>query len=265
MPAAYHANRSFAIETFSRDTLRMEYAWIASRDEEVEAVLRSDAFVVRPPFEPVPSAMCGTQLGDVFSRLARMNDGTRHAALRARVEELLAGWDLDEVRRTAADAASRVPLQDVAGYTIATLIGMIDPLTALPWIRDFAGAIAGGASAEDIARGIVATDELIQRMRAELDADERANLLGLLFQAHAATARLIEAMMNGTQQPPVVLTRRWAVEDTDVCGTHVRKGEAVVVLLTSPRFHFGAGRHACPGERIARAIADAALAAHITA
>jgi cytochrome P450 len=37
----------------------------------------------------------------------------------------------------------------------------------------------------------------------------------------------------------------------------VARGDELVVLLTSPRFNFGAGRHACPGQHVASAIVSA--------
>lgn len=236
----------------------MEYAWIAAKDDEVRAVLHSDAFHTRPPDEIVPTAMQGTALAPIFERLVRMRDGKVHTQLRARVEERLSDWNLDEVREIAATSATCTAPQDVAGYTVATLLGIRDPHGALPWIRDFATAIAAGASDDAIARGALAVQPLIDALPPCDDADDLANTLGFLFQSYAATARLIENMLAGRTDAPAVLTRRYAVEDTVVCGTRVRKGDTVIVLLTSPAFHFGAGRHACPGERIARTIAQAA-------
>lgn len=235
----------------------MEHAWIASRDEEVQAVLTSPAFNVRPAGELVPKAMLGTPLEPIFERLVRMNDGERHAHLRGRVEQRLSRWNLEEVRRIAAQAATRVAPQDIAGYTVATLIGLRDPQRALPWIRDFAAAIAAGAPDEAIARGAAAVGPLLDALPASDDPDEAANALGFLFQSYAATARLIEITQAGRTDAPVTLTRRYAIEDTVVCGTPIPKGATVVVLLTSPKFHFGDGRHACPGQRIAEAIANA--------
>ena len=241
----------------------MEYAWIASKDDEALAVLTSAAFNVRPPGEVVPKALQGTPLGAIFERLVRTNDGDRHASLRPRVEHQLSRWSLDDVRATAEHAAAHVAPQDVAGYTIATLVGLRDPQEALPLIRDFAAAIAaalaGGTDTQAITRGNTAVQPLIAALPAYDNFDDAANALGFFFQSYAATARLIENMLTGRTDPPALFTRRYAVEDTDVCGTHVRRGDAVVILLTSPALNFGAGRHACPGQRIAQTIAQAAV------
>lgn len=237
----------------------MELAWIVSSDDEVEFALAHEHLVVRPPGERVPESMRGTLLGEIFERLARMNDRERHTQLRARVESRIAAWDLDEVRRIAAAAATHLPHNDVAAYTIVVLIGLRDAQAMIPWIGDFAAAIAFGASEQAVSRGIIAAQRLADALPRNDDRDDVANALGFLFQSYAATARLIESLSRGTPTPPVVMTRRWAARDTQLCGRQIRRGDAVAILLTSPRFHFGSGPHACPGRNIAYAIAEAAL------
>jgi cytochrome P450 len=238
----------------------MEYAWIVSKDDEVEAVLESADLQVRPPSQQVPPAMEGSALGDVYARLVRMNEGRRHSALRPRVEQVIANWDMYSVAALARDAAKRMPASEVAPYVVARMIAFESPEEALPWIRDFAGAIAGDASDEAIARGVAATPNLLELLPKDDDPDEVANLLGFLFQTYAATGALIGNWMHGYSAPPVVMTRRWAARDLEICGVRLKKGDAVVVLLTSHRFHFGAGRHRCPGQQIAEAIAEATVA-----
>jgi cytochrome P450 len=228
----------------------MELAWIVSRDDEVEATLSDTSLGVRPPDERIPRAMQGTVLGDVFGRLARMNDGSRHDELRALVETRLAAWDLAEVRRLAGEAARLVDVAHIAGYVIASLIGLRDARALLPDIRDFADAVAAGADDETIARGIEATPRLIAALPYDGDDDRRANDLGFLFQAYHATARLLRSVLENRTDAPVALTRRYSAA-----------GEKFVVLLADARFHFGAGPHRCPGRAIAETIAVAAAAA----
>jgi hypothetical protein len=183
--------------------------------------------------------------------------------LRRLVEETLAQWQLEDVRNVASEAAMRVPAPEVAAFTIATLVGIREPQRALPWIRDFAQAIAAGASDAAIERGVSAAQSLADALPPVGDADERANLLGFLFQSYAATARLIENKLGGRTDAPVLMTRRYAAEDIEICGKHIPQGDVVFVLLTSPRFHFGAGPHGCPGRDIAETIADAAIEVHV--
>jgi len=239
----------------------MEHAWIATKDDEVEQILASIDFLVRPPDESVPSAMLGTDLGAVFSRLVRMNEGERHTTLRRNVEEQLARFDTEALAALAQRAAQSMPLRDVAAYVVAATIGLDSPEDCAPLIRDFAGAIAAGASDDAVARGVAATPKLLERMPRSDDPDTTANALGFLFQTYAATATLIENRLQGRDTAPAVVTRRWAARDVTICGMSVKRGDAVVVLLTSPTFYFGAGRHQCPGRSIAEAIAHAVVRA----
>jgi cytochrome P450 len=86
--------------------------------------------------------------------------------------------------------------------------------------------------------------------------------------------------------PPVQNTRRFLAEDADVAGQAMRSGETVLVVLAAanrdpaanpqperfdPRrrertiFTFGLGAHACPGEAMATAIAQAGVARRLAA
>jgi len=44
----------------------MDYGWVIAARKDVEAVLNNPLLQVRPSSAPVPEAMCGTVLGDVF-------------------------------------------------------------------------------------------------------------------------------------------------------------------------------------------------------
>ena len=234
----------------------VEYAWVVSKNDEVAAVLNHPHLHVRPPDEPVPALMHGTALGEIYGRLVRMNEGKRHDALRRRALGIVAGWDLQRVSKIARQVASVMPVKDIGAYVVAVMIGLSRPAEALPYIRDFAAAIAGGASEDAILRGIAATPHLLESLPPHDGLDEQANRLGFLFQAYAATATLIEHALDGAAVPPVVMTRRWASRDIELFGLQVKRGDAFAVLLTAPQFNFGAGRHACPGQAIAHAIAD---------
>lgn len=114
-----------------------------------------------------------------------------------------------------------------------------------------------------------------------------ANLVGLLSQTYEATAGLIGNSIVAIQRgvpwpndaaslvhevarsdPPVQNTRRFVVEEANIGGVHVKKGQVILLLLAAasrdPRagglvFGFGHGVHACPGQALAEAIAIAAV------
>jgi len=117
-----------------------------------------------------------------------------------------------------------------------------------------------------------------------------ANLVGLLSQTCDATAgllgnavvalraqpqlsaqvraapRLWPAMLRDVSQrdPSIHNTRRYTAVDVEFDGVRVPAGQMIVVVLASAghaQFGFGHGRHVCPGQSIAHAIATACLQA----
>lgn len=116
-----------------------------------------------------------------------------------------------------------------------------------------------------------------------------SNLLGLMSQTHEATAGLIGnsivAMLARPElrsdpqrfvrevarlDPAVQNTRRFVVRETRVAEVTLQPGEVILLLLgatghdeqapvTSQLPGFGHGRHACPGQELAFAIAAGAL------
>lgn len=137
--------------------------------------------------------------------------------------------------------------------------------------------LAGLVAAQAEALGWVRADAIV------------ANLVGLMSQTCEATAALIgnavvallrrpelrRAVAAGDiaafvddvarRDPAVHNTRRFAAEDIEMAGCTIRQGEAVLVVLAAAnrdgerQFGFGHGRHACPGQAMAGAIASAAI------
>ena len=280
--------------------------WVAASAEAVELVLSSATLHVRPPSEPVPRAILGTTLGDVYARMVRLNDGPRHDTLRIATIERLNLWSIDRVTAIANACAQHLAsgiagcreldayFYHVPALTTATMLGIEREPNVLDSIHDFAGAIAAGASPEAIGPGIEATKALARALQSIPDEDMLANAMGFLFQNYDATAALtanVLSMLLSRRDPesprsngekiadllahavryeaPAHNTRRFAAADTPVLGETVRAGETVLVLLAAanrdPRaqhsYSFGFGAHACPGARIAVAIAEAALTA----
>lgn len=117
-----------------------------------------------------------------------------------------------------------------------------------------------------------------------------ANLVGLLSQTCDATAGLLgnaivalraqpelstqlsaapelwPAMLRkvGRHDPSIHNTRRYTADDVELDGVRVPAGQMIVVVLASDghaESGFGHGRHVCPGQSIAHAIATACLQA----
>jgi cytochrome P450 len=290
--------------------------WVAASAAMVTAVLTGERGRVRPPGEPVPPALVGTAVGEIFGQLVRMNDGPAHASLKPAIAHALARFDghrvADEARRWAeqlarelrpdadlarvADFAFRLPV-----YVVASLLGVpgdLLPRTAAS-VDDFVRALAPGATADQVRSGAAAAEALLDAV-GRSDGTMAANRVGFLSQAYDATAGLIgntlvalarhpaaaRAALGAVvrevvrHDPPVQNTRRFVARDGDVAGQPMREGDAVLVLLAAANhdpaanpaperfepgrrerrvFTFGAGVHACPGEALAVAIAEAGV------
>ncbi|WP_454766960.1 cytochrome P450 [Cupriavidus campinensis] len=148
------------------------------------------------------------------------------------------------------------------------------------WARDHAGAAAPGGLLPALSQAAA---------QAGIDpAALVANAIGLMIQACEATAGLIGNTLVrlgrsidipddpddlgalvadvARTDPPVQNTRRFLATDATLCGVRVKAGDAVLVLLAAalhdpaaPRgdrpWTFGAGRHGCPGDALARTLA----------
>lgn len=216
------AQRSF----FRDDALGM---WVAASAEAVEEVLACTQMHVRPPAEPVPSALAGTSIGRTFSRLIRMNDGAPRSAARQAVVTAFEGLDVLELGATSERCANLLAqtltaqeaslaefLLGLPALVIATELGFSpnDSLRAIVWTRDFVRSLAPQSTAEEIERGAAAVESLsdaVQSLRtrpltngsllARLAGESRrrgvddavmlANAVGLFLQGYDATAGLI--------------------------------------------------------------------------
>lgn len=262
-------------------------AWVAASAAAVEAVLTHPACRVRPPGEPVPPLLQGSAAGELFRRLARMNDGPGHLRARGAVSGLLARFAPPEVsresrRQAAALAAASTPAADAArlrefafalpAHVIAALLGFADDDLAAVAAEAgrLARAFAPGAGPAEAAAGAAAAEILEERFRSLLPhappaaggagpPPALANAIGLLTQAHDATAGLIGATLvalarhpglvarlaaepallgavveeAARHDSPVQNTRRWLAEPATVAGVALQAGECVIVLLAA--------------------------------
>lgn len=301
-------------------------SWLATEPTSARAILADPGLEVRPPGEIVPSALAGTTIGDVFGKLVRMTDGERHRLAKTATQRALDTVDLTWVRVECARqvmASDGIAMSEIA-FTIPVrvigrLLGVqarrVERLPAL--VRDLARCIGPGASRDAISLGVAAVDEiaswfadppagplapdLLERLRqtfagvgiTEPDA-VIANAIGLLVQAHDATAGLlgssllrlahltpvptdpdeIEAIVRTVliEDAPIQNKRRFASADTLIHGQPVRADDQILVVLASAAgdpspvgevrvdgLPLGFGRHACPGGELAIAIVTATI------
>lgn len=260
--------------------------WVATTPEVAEAALRHPQLRVRPPAEPVPRALLGTTVGEVFAQLVRMADGEFHARHKPEVESAARAWTRADVEVAACAAANdlrgRVDanqwLTAVPVQAMARLLGVeaAERDATVAWVHQFTQGIAAGADGPAVAAADAAASGLMAQGAAlGLDPVRAANRIAFMQQSLDATAGLIGngvvAALRGDAREPLALvqhvaqhdpavhnTRRFAAEALELAGHRIAAGDGVLVLLVTGQ-GFGAGPHRCPGEPIAMAIAASAL------
>ncbi|MBG0831424.1 isocitrate lyase/phosphoenolpyruvate mutase family protein [Planomonospora sp. ID67723] len=243
---------------------------------DVRAALADPALVPEPP--TADGGQAGTSVAWLRATVARFSSGESHRRRRALVEAELAGLEPVTLRRAvAAGPEEEVRVRVVR--TLAEALGMPEPGAVAEAVTVVAGVYFGGADA--------AADEAVARLVAQLvpeRADEAsleaaANRIGLLVQACAATAALVEAAADSDvplarvlrEVPPVRTMRRVAARATQVAGREIAEGDVVLLdLATANRVHpvpltFGAPPRVCPGRVHALALADGLLQRPLTA
>lgn len=217
--------------------------WVAASAEAVTAVLSHELCRVRPPSEPVPTALLGSSAADIFGNLVRMNDGEAHRQLKPAVASTLMSVDTTQAEAQAQKWARVLfealrPDQQPAMcsafafqlpvYVVGNLLGVPEaelPQVAL-WMADFVGCLAPGADAERVERGKNAARELLdfftRLMETQMEGDSLlatlnrghlpkhavlANAVGFLSQSYEATAGLIGNTLVALACQPGLLER----------------------------------------------------------
>jgi 2-methylisocitrate lyase-like PEP mutase family enzyme len=247
---------------------------------QIRAALADPALVPEPP--EGDGGPPGAGVAWLRATVARFSSGETHRRRRALVEAELARIDPADLRERAAGTPAEGDLRERVVRPLAEALGMPDPDAVARDVVLVSGAYFGGGDAASNA----AVARLTTRLTPKDDADDAAlegaaNRIGLLVQACAATAALVEAADGGAtpapvartlrDAPPVPVMRRVAARATRVGGQEIAEGDSVVLdLATANREHpvpltFGAPPRACPGRAHALALADGLLGRTTTA
>lgn len=252
--------------------------WLAT-GSGVPAVLEHPDLRVRPAGQPVPLHLIGTACGAIFAELVRMNDGERHAGARRHLMQRLAAVDLVRLHdATARLASAHQPgsaaqlnqlMFDVPLFAVAQLLGFApaDLPQIAAWTQELVAALPVTADRATIARAERAASGLQTASTCLLpgaDANQRANLIGLLTQTCEATAGLLgnSVLALRAKAPTLAIhnTRRFAACEVQLENVTIRQGQMVLVLLAGDGLGFGHGVHLCPGQAVAQTIVAAILA-----
>ncbi|WP_225766355.1 cytochrome P450 [Inquilinus sp. Marseille-Q2685] len=218
----------------------------------------------------LPTHVVGALLGFAANRLPEVADRMRDV-----VAAIAPDATFEEIRRGHEAAARMVALTETvigsAGDGLARRLrdvaereGGIDPVAVT------ANAVGFLFQARDAGAGLLGNAVAALGARPELRRKAMSDR-GLL-------PGLVQEVLRC--DPPAQNTRRFVAEDTEIAGRTLRAGDAVLVVLAAAnrdpalnpdpdRFDparpdrrslsFGHGRHACPGDAIAAAIAEVGL------
>lgn len=236
---------------------------------------------LRPPPDWCEAAAAGGVALDAFvlgwpvQAMAGLVGLTSHEAVALEVRSLVAAVSprADTAARERGETAASALLQrwsQAVATPLSTLLAQAAQEAGIDFQIQRANAISLLVQTQDATAGLL------------------ANTLHLL----SSDVALTRALRDGTVpwQPvldevlrfdaPVQNTRRWLADDVQVLGHTLRAGDAVLVLLAAANhdaavnpaperfdwqreapvsFTFGLGGHACPGARLARRLAAAAL------
>ncbi|MEV7526318.1 isocitrate lyase/phosphoenolpyruvate mutase family protein [Streptomyces sp. NPDC091371] len=250
-----------------------------NRYADIRAALADPALV--PDLPTVDGGPGGTSVAWLRATVARFSSGEPHRRRRALVEAELAGIEPAALRRAAAgqpEGETRVRVV----RTLAEALGMPEPGAVAEAVIVVAGAYFGGtdaeagADADNSVAWLVA--QLVPGRADEAALEAAANRIGLLVQACAATAALVEASSGGDvplarvlrEVPPVRTTRRIAARATRVGDREVAVGDVVLLDLAAANhahsipLTFGTPPRLCPGRAHALALSEGLLRRPLT-
>jgi 2-methylisocitrate lyase-like PEP mutase family enzyme len=246
-----------------------------NRYADVRTALADSALV--PELPEADGGPVGASMAWLRATVVRFSSGETHRRRRAIVEAELARLEPATLRQ-AVTAGTEGEIRVRVVQALAEALGMPEPTVAAKAVNVVAEAYFGG---ED-----PAADEAVTRLVTQLVSENAdgaalevvANRIGLLVQACAATAALVEAAAGGDaplarvlrETPPVRTMRRVAVRATHVAGRDIAEGDVVLLdLAAAQRTHpvpltFGAPPRVCPGRAHALALADGLLQRPLT-
>ena len=203
--------------------------WVAADASSVEAVLLNASLLARPESEPVPVALAGTPVGDIYSKLVRMTDGPSQATAKSALSTALRSIDARTISAVAELCARdllpahteiadtlRAIMYGLPALTVARLLGLVDERARQA--ADEAGPLSRAITASGIEQNVGVGRAAASRLTAAVKRliDERhtpetllssllregrsagvtddsivANVAGFFFQGYEAGAGLI--------------------------------------------------------------------------
>jgi cytochrome P450 len=201
-PGPYYARLAAREGVWRQDALGLH---VASSPSAVQAVLSHPALNVRPPDEPVPRILENTPAAELFGRLVRMNEGSRHQPVKRILARALDALASEAValacRKQACIAADRLRLFDepwqldrwisaLPVSTMASLVGFAQqdiPLVA-EQVGQYVAALSPASTAQTVAQAGGAAQSLLALAGGVQDAPPVGSIAAHVNQAAASEA-----------------------------------------------------------------------------
>ena len=235
----------------------------------IERALSEPALVPHPH----PDTGVSGPTMELRAAMARFSGPTEHLERRAAVERAVQRLDEGAVV-VAARAATRELLGDglsaesvdavirsVPTIAVGTVLGatpddsrLVDDVAAIVRVIG-RGEPPTGAADE-------ATRRLVERFAEHPDGAVAA--VSILYQNFDATSALIRNLLESTTSgeppaPAVAATRRVATTEVLLDREVIPAGSEITLMIGAAGLPFGAGPHACPGQALAIALANAVV------
>lgn len=259
-----------------------------SRYAEVRAALADPALV--PPAPAPVAGLPGASVAWLRAGVARFASGEPHRRRRALVEAELARLAPADLHRAASAAGGSGGRRTRVVCALAAALDMPEPERIAREVNVVADSYFGGDGGTEADLAVARLVALLAPGTTdEAGLEAVANRIGMLVQACAATASLVEAVAAagtagtaGTagsrvptarvlrEDPPVRVMRRVAARATRIAGREIAEGDEVVLDLVADRhghptpLTFGAPPRVCPGRAHALALADGLLGRPMT-
>src|SRR5436190_1312475 len=166
-PYPYYAHLVAHAPMYRDDSLGL---WVASSAAAVTAALTSDICRVRPPTEPIPTALLESPAAEIFGRLIRMNDGGGHCPFNRAVAATLGSLDTSEIAVRSVHGAQTLAeqLNPVAGgsrltdYMFQMSVQVLGSSLGLPddalaptgqWVSRFVRSVFPGSTPQQVEAG----------------------------------------------------------------------------------------------------------------
>ncbi len=226
--------------------------WVACRAEVIDEIFSNPHCTVRPVAEPVPKALAASSAGEVFSKLIRMNEGSKHERPKLALGLALSSLDLSKVaqrsRYFAALLARKYALPDGAAlnawqfdlpvYVVGDLLGFSEnelPKLAL-WMADFVRCLSPLSSEAQLAAASHAADALLQSFRQML--------LSSPVQSASLLSRILhEAKLVGWDDLGAILANLIGLLSQTYEATAGLIANSIVTLATRPQLRVEVGTY----------------------